>query len=93
MKHYWCFLCIRYKTPRLIRIGDRNEAMRAEGYWIRIGISVQSGSELRRAVKDYMGDGRIAWKQSELERIQRYDLSQSAGRGVWYRGGPFYFTQ
>lgn len=93
MKHYWCFLCVRFQTPKLIRLSDRDEVLRAEGYWRRIGVTVRSGSELRRVVRRAAEGGRISWRRSELERIRSYDLGGAGGREVWYRGGPVYFTQ
>lgn len=93
MKHYWCFLCVKFEHPRLVRLGGREEVLRAEGYWRRIGVSVQSGAELRAIVKRCKEDGRISWRRSELERIRSYDLNLGTKREIWYRGGPVYFTQ
>jgi hypothetical protein len=74
-------------------MSGREEVLRAEGYWRRIGVTVRSGSELRRVVKRWPEEGAISWRRCELERIRSYDLRLNSRREVWYRGGPLYFTQ
>jgi hypothetical protein len=93
MKHYWCFLCVRFQKPKLIRVGGRAETLRAKGYWRRMGVTVRTGADLRSVIKRTCEDGSISWRRSELERIRSYDLGEAGVREVWYRGGRVYFTQ
>jgi hypothetical protein len=92
MKHYWCFLCVRFANPRLVRLGERNEVLRADGYMRRLGITVKTGTELRNVIRGFVKDGRISWRRSEVERIRRHDLGVRERQEVWYRGGPVYFA-
>ena len=92
MRHYWCFLCVRFSNPRLVRFGARDEVMRADGYMRRLGVTAKSGTELRRVMRTCVKDGRISWRRSELERIPRHELGVNLPDGVWYTGGPVYFA-
>jgi hypothetical protein len=92
MKHYWCFLCVRFSNPRLVHVGSRNEVLRADGYMRRLGVTVKSGTDLRKLIRTSVKDGRISWRKSELERIRRHDLGVNLPNGVWYSGGPLYFA-